>query len=54
MLDYRYRRGFDAVCIDGDFISLVELILRPIIGLNFCVARNSLFANFSDLSSCEE
>ena len=28
--------------IDGDCISLVELILRPVINLNFCVARNWL------------
>ena len=42
MLDYSYRRGFDTVYIDGDCISLVELILHPIINLNFCVARNWL------------
>ena len=30
------------MCMDGEFISLAELISRPIINLNFCVARNLL------------
>ena len=42
MQDYRYRRGFDTICINGDYISSVELILHPVINLNFCVARNWL------------
>ena len=32
------------MCIDGDRISLVELILHRVINLNFCVARSWLFS----------
>ena len=35
------------MCIDGDCVSLVEFILRPIINLNFCVARNWLLRKVS-------